>query len=190
VPISPVIAKSTALCSAMLAQGLWQRQGVLTQCVHGAPGLADAVHSERAGPADGRGGLFVAAVVAQCVGQVQLQCDPGQRVAEHVVDLAGDPGTFDQRRLACLGLAGALGLLGGELGAVQGVESVSIGYSDVDGQADRQCRPPRPLRRVGRQQLDKPGRARRDERTGDRDADGGLAGAEFPARRRGRDVRK
>jgi hypothetical protein len=73
-----------------LTQGLRQRQGVLTHCVHGAPGLVDAVHGERAGPADGRGRLLVAAVVAQRVGPVQLQRNPGQRVAEHVVDLAGD----------------------------------------------------------------------------------------------------
>ena len=67
----------------------------------------------RAGAADRRGRFLVAAAAAQRVGHVQLQGDTGERVAEHVVDLAGDPAALLQRGLPRLGCQGTLSGVGG-----------------------------------------------------------------------------
>ncbi len=152
-------------------QRLLQREGVLAQGMDGSSRLGDALDREGPCSADGEGRLVVAATALERVGHVQLHGDGRQGMAEHVVNLAGDPAPLRQSPLPGLGLRRPLRLRHRTPRVEQGVQPVTVGDAHVDRQADGEREPPGPRTRRGVEPADDPHRHHAAEHAGHRDAD-------------------
>jgi hypothetical protein len=106
--------------------------------VDGASGFGDAAYGEGSGSGDRVVGLLVSALAAQRIDHLQLQRDPGQTVAQDVVDFPGDAAALEQRRFPGFGFRRAFGLRGSAFSVEQCVPAIPAGDADADWRAYRQ----------------------------------------------------
>ena len=148
-------------------QLIGQRRRVLAQGQDGPAGRGQALPGQRPGPVDALDRLGQFGVVRgqrgrgqQALGGLQVDRHRGQRVGQHVVDVAGDPGSFGERGRVRLGLAGAAGLGQHVLGLLGPDQELAAGQAHAPEPGEGE--------RVTQQHPGgRPGGQRRDQEPGD-----------------------